>query len=371
MRTRVTALLAVLLACTGPAAVGQALDDKLSVHGYLTQAYARSAHHQLLGINEEGTFDYRTGALQVRYDMDAANAFVLQLSHERVGASPIAQLKDDLEVDWLFYQHRFADSTSVRLGRVPIPAGIYNEIRDVGTLLPFYRPPDDVYRDTSFASETLEGVVVSRRFGRGDWGLEVQPYLGQFDFFAGTTTVNQGRHAYGVQLWLETPVDSLRLGAGARRLDHVTQGMDLDEVSQWSAALDARVGRFILQGEYVAHDWRNPAGAARLTGNLALAYADVYYGLIGLRPVEKIGVYAQASFTEVGFYSPLTRGRIAIDDYSEDLAAVVNIALRPDVVLKVEGHRNEGRGVEDDPQALLAPEPAVTRYGIVSLSVSF
>ncbi len=41
-------------------------EQRLVIHGYLTQAWAKSSEHQLLGIPNDGTFDYRRVALLVR-----------------------------------------------------------------------------------------------------------------------------------------------------------------------------------------------------------------------------------------------------------------------------------------------------------------
>ena len=50
--------------------------------------------------------------------------------------SPFQVFQPDVALDWLFYEHRFADG-AVKVGRVKIPFGIYNEVRDVGTLLAY------------------------------------------------------------------------------------------------------------------------------------------------------------------------------------------------------------------------------------------
>lgn len=111
----------------------------LSVHGYLTQGFAISTDHQVHGISTEGTSDYRNLALQFRYDVDDQQNFIIQFSHERLGLSPIMQLEPDVELDWAYYEYKFNDIYSIKVGKIQMPFGIYNEFRDVGTLLPFYR----------------------------------------------------------------------------------------------------------------------------------------------------------------------------------------------------------------------------------------
>lgn len=105
--------------------------DKITIHGYLSQAYAISDGNHVVGIPEKGTTDYRTAALQMRVQISPKDIFAVQISHERIGKSRVQTVHDDLELDWMFYEHRFGNS-AVKVGRLPIPFGIYNELRDVG-----------------------------------------------------------------------------------------------------------------------------------------------------------------------------------------------------------------------------------------------
>jgi hypothetical protein len=256
---------------------------------------------------------------------------------------------------------------------VPLPTGIYNELRDVGTLLPFYRPPDDVYRETTFAPETTDGIVAAHRFGGASgWSLEVAPYAGQWELFDAAGRPQQARDAIGVHLWLQTPVEGLRVGGGARRHDQVQGGLLLDRMDQVSAALDARVGRFTVQAEYIDHGWQNPRRAMRaLKATSALAAGKTYYGLVGVAVRDRLAFHAQASYTEVELLR-IDGVTVPFDDYNEDVALGARWSFRPDLVLKVEVHRNVGRTAEGVPSTVVfAPEPPETEYGLVSLSVSF
>lgn len=57
-------------------------------------------------------------------------------------------------------------------------------------------------------------------------------------------------------------------------------------------------------------------------------------------------------------------------DVDDDVALGVNHAFRPDLVLKLEHHWNEGYTPEEPPQNFFAPK-IETRYWIVSFSASF
>src|SRR6185295_799141 len=54
------------------------LGSKITIHGFLSQAYARTDGSQILGIPKQGTADYRTAALQVRADITPSDTFAIQ-----------------------------------------------------------------------------------------------------------------------------------------------------------------------------------------------------------------------------------------------------------------------------------------------------
>ena len=254
-----TGLVLVTLALATPAA---AQETKLQVHGYLTQAYGAAHGGTFLGIPEGGTADYRTAALQLRYTMTPNDQFVWQFSHRRLGTSPITVGEPELKVDWLFYSRQMGN-LDLRVGRLPIPAGIYNEVRDVGVLLPLYRAPYDFYLEGAFTSETVDGLSAGYHlFADAPWNVEVSLFGGRYDMtnsntsydsvgtpIAHTPEVVNVDNALGTQLWLNTPVDGVRAGFGASRLD-VQSGDFEGKWTEWHGSLDARTHWATLQAEY-------------------------------------------------------------------------------------------------------------------------
>ncbi len=351
--------------------------SKLSIHGFLSQAYAMTDGLQLVGIPEEGTTDYRNVALQFRYDMTSRDTLIVQFSHTRQGGLVTQPLKDDVEIDWAFYQHSFADGSYLKVGRVPMPIGIYNEIRDVGTLLPFYAPPFSLYYEDQFASERIDGLVVGRTF-RPDspWKLDVDVYGG------GWTTAEARQYgteesvlaeatvsdAFGTQIWLSTPVPGLRFGLGAHRFD-VTGGLlRAGESDRWEAkflSIDGDFDRFVIRSEVYFREL--PLALPGAGGTKVKS--ESYYVQLGYRianwaifvQVERAGLY-----TKIPFLPPFDI------QVWKDNAVAVNYKFRPDLVVKLELHDNEGFFAENvGGYNIFADPPGETRYGIASLSVSF
>jgi hypothetical protein len=191
MKSIIRSLLTVAILAIPVAAAATEDEFKLKIHGYLTQAYAWAdldddpdmlswLEGQILGIEEEGTTDYRTLALQIRYDFDDRSSVVIQFDHERQGINRLVEGRDEVEVDWAFYNHRFEGGTSIRVGRMPLPWGLYNEIRDVGTLLPFFRPVEEIYAESDTFNESVDGIQVTRTFfSRSSWPLKIDAFGGQ------------------------------------------------------------------------------------------------------------------------------------------------------------------------------------------------
>jgi len=334
-------------------------DSNLTVHGYLTQAYANSHGGQILGIPDDGTTDYRTAALQFRYNMSSDDTFVIQLSHERIGKSVLQTIKPDVHLDWVFYQHQLLDSVMVKIGKVPIPHGIYNEVLDVGTLLPFYRPPSQFYGEAAFSTETVDGALISHVLRIGEWELRTDLYGGEWDFdyiIDGVISPVRSKSALGTQLWLQTPIEGLRVGVGGYRSTDL--GVPIlppgakETRTEWLASIDADFDHFVVQAEYLASDAKSD-------------YFVDYYLLGGIKLFQKIRINGMVEIANLDL--PGFKDNIKLQ---KDYAVGVNYAFRPNVIVKVEQHWLKTLNTED-PLVPLFMDPIRTQYYIVSLSTSF
>jgi hypothetical protein len=341
---------------------------KLTVHGYLSKAYATASEHQLYGIPTGGTFDYRTAALQFGYQLTSDDRFVIQLSHERIGAATAASHENTVELDWIFYEHRFDADTSAKIGKIQIPYGIFNEVRDVGTLLPFYRAPAEFYGETSYANETVDGAMVSRRFFTSTpWTLDVSAFVGSWEFaLAGQTTKADVELAGGLHAWLSTPIEGVRIGGGYRRMGITGASRKTEGRVYWTdgnLAVEADLGRAVVRAEWRKTDFG--------TGS----WYKAYYGQVGVQLIGDLWLNAQYEHSTNKFDIPGSPTKLTLD-MLEDKAAGLNYAFRPDLKLKAEYHWNSGYYVEDVlfPTVLrhmLTDDPFDAKYAIVSIAVSF
>lgn len=338
-------------------------DNGLAVHGFLTQAYAATDGNQIFGIPDEGTTDYRKAALQFRYTLNDKNDFVIQFSHERQGKSVFINPDLDLQVDWAFYQRHFTDKTWVRVGKVQMPFGIYNELRDVGTVLPFYRLPFGVYGENSFSSETVDGIVGYHRFsGSSPWSADLNVFYGGSDYFE-TDHINFGKarseNGLGYQLWINTPVSGLRFGVHQNRQTirgglFRPPGQASENFNKVLVSGEGVFQRFALRSEYEYNKFE-------------LGHSTAYYIQAEVNVIAKLTIMAQSDHTHVvttGFFGELNF------DYDKDYAVGARYAFLANLILKAEVHWDEGIGTEVPPGGLVIG-PKKTTYGILSLSYSF
>ena len=361
-------------------------DKKLKAFGYLTVAYADTDGNQILGMTEDGTSAYSNLALQLRYAATKRDSFVLQLSRERLGRSPVQPYRDDIEVDWAFYRHDFDSDTYIKLGRSPIPIGIYNELRDAGHLLPFYTPPVSLYLEGQFVNESIDGLVLGHRFlSDSSWSLDVDLYAGQWDILESRNDGPLGYavdkaevdDALGAQMWLNTPVRDLRLGAGANRFDvkgGLYRAADTDRWKAFILSLDFDSPTFLVRGEYYRREV--PLGLPGLPFAIPKLESDSYYLQLGYRFASGWSVYAQAERGDVGFdvgFIPAMES-----DFWEDYALSLGYSTvlprvfssRAQATVRLELHRNEGYLVEYGANQIFFTPPAKTDYGLLSVSLA-
>ena len=342
------------------------VEQRVVLHGYFSQAYANSSDHQLIGVPDSGTFDYRRMALLVRGNITSKDTLVLQLAQRRLGESPVMELEPDVKLDWAFYEHRFGNGTSVRAGRIPNPLGLYSEVRYVGTLLPFYRAPYNFYQEGSFTSENINGARLSHTFAADKkWNLETQLFGGGFSMiesYFGKVNRAHTENALGGQVWLNTPVEGLRFGAGGDFFDiknTMLTGDGNDQWRTWIASADFSRTRFRLRSEY-----------SQIHLKEAQFLDKAYYVYGGVNVTEKLVAHAQYD-NSTAVTGP-EGNTTDLPKFYQDTTLGLSYAFRPDVVVKGEYHFVKGRLIEDQAVPLdPAFGPYSGNYVMLSISASF
>lgn len=362
--------LALFAMLTGavPAIAGAQASEKLSIYGYLTQGYGQTDGAPIYGLTDKGTTDYRAMALQFRYAPSMNHTLVVQLGHRRLALSAVSAVEPDVALDWAFYQTRWAGNT-FKVGRIPMPRGLFNEVRQVGVLFPFFRASKAFYSE---GVETIDGLSVSRAFSPGaGFTIDAAVYGGGYDLkveIVDNTGPNlitdRHRGAHGVHLGLATPITGLRFSADIVRSKNAASGGGL---SIATASADYAHDRFFGRAEWEL------AKSTTAAGDDATDYGAWYtQGGIGL--TEKLWFNAQYEMNAITLHYLPTPEPVKYDNI-KDLALGLSYRVSPKMVLKGEWHDFKGYQLDvatPPVDGMGQPLPAgTTQYFILSLSTAF
>lgn len=378
---RTAALVIATLFANHAAAAQEALGDRLTIHGSLNAGYGKSDGLPVFGINQDGTSNYRAIAIQFGYKINDKSRVVTQFLSRDFGTSPLQAAEKSMFPVWAFFEQKFDNGVSVKVGRNPLPRGIFNEVRFVGTLLPFYRVGSAVYGETL---EYIDGAVVSKRFDLGQgFKLEANGIAGGSDLKAivpsasGTTTVYKIRleNLVGTQLWLNTPIKGVRIGEFLASYMS-TPRASLPESQRGGRTLSTLTSvngvwtKAFARGEFETFTSSKPTKSK---------YA-AYYVQAGVTPIEQ--------FTFAGEYTSTTN-RITLPspyktfDLNLGTDAALGATWKPSaqVAFKLEGHKAEGYTFDVPVPTVVLPTTSpfnahgaprrTAYYGIASVAVSF
>jgi len=340
-------------------------ESKLSIHGFLTQAWAYGWENQYFGIpKDDDTFGLRKAALQFRYEITPQDSFVVQFSHESWGKSYIGELHESVELDWTFYEHKFQNGMWTKLGKITIPFGVFNEVRDVGTLLPFYRLPYTIYGEGIYSVETINGISIGKTIEYGDWQFDAAGYYGESKQIQETFSYIELNNFIGGQLWVNTPLDGLRIGFGywhANAKNSMFSSEAPDYKEDWSTPLlsiDANFNRLRIIAEMVRYNYDDGISPEPYPGICIIAM---------IKATPKLTINAMYEYAT---YERKGSNPYKWDPWDRSAAISFRYAFRPDIVLHAEFRSYKGFTIEAD-EINYEGEPYKAKNFLTSLSVSF
>jgi hypothetical protein len=192
----------------------------LDVHGFVSQGFIKSTHNDYLVDSSRGSFAFTEVGINFTTQLTERLRVGLQLFAFQLGS----QGNYNAKADWYYLDYRFRDSIGVRAGRVKLPYGLYNDVRDIDAARAPILLPTSVYPGTNrefFLAQTggeLYGYIGLGRAGALDYRL-----YGGTVFVAIPSQVGapvqiaslKVPYVTGARLFWETPIDGLRLGGSA------------------------------------------------------------------------------------------------------------------------------------------------------------
>jgi len=368
---RATTLALLLLASVTPSLTAQGSLDRLELHGALNAAYGRASELPVFGVPLTGTSDYRTLTLQGRYTLSDKDQIVAQVFNRRLGASPLAGAISDVTMQWAYWQHR-AGAFTVKAGRNPLPRGLSNETRYIGTMHPFYRPSVELQLD---AFDAIDGAVLGYRH-QLPYDIEFE----QFAFAGGsenrsiaTTAAGQENRVartenmFGGQSYFRLPVANARIGAYVARYNFVQAASRGYRTNVLLSAEATPVSRLKLETEH-----------GKLTGHGPNNDNRSGYFQGTLRTFDRFAIAGQHAYTSrMLFFGNPELNFVFPEVKTNGVSGIVT--LSPNAVLKLEQHWRRGWQF-DAATPPIASQTATTvtlnekrkaRYYLVSIAASF
>ena len=116
-------------------------DFDVDIHGFISQGYLKTDHNNYMAQTEEGSFEFNEMGLNFGTDLTEKLRIGMQLFARDLGKDG----NDDLVLDWAFADYRWRDWLGFRVGRIKMPFGYYNSIRDFDMLRTSVFAPQSVY----------------------------------------------------------------------------------------------------------------------------------------------------------------------------------------------------------------------------------
>jgi hypothetical protein len=364
---------AALFAAQQALAKGLVSTDSLRVNGFVTQGYFHTDHNNIYGQSEAGSFDFRELAVNASWRSRSDLLVAGQLMSYRAGnvndGSP--------QVDYLLLDWRVQDSletqSGLRLGRLKVPYGFYNDTRDVAFTRPSILLAQEIYYDSSRdLALSVDGAGFYRQGMAAGLHLDLDLVMGapkhdasvEYAYLGGNMPgeFDSGRAVIG-RLMLSDPHERWRAGVSLLSFDLDYEAFDdpvpvlLPGDGQLHVDIavlsgQARYRRWEFTAEYMLQhiDWGELGGAVALKPEVDLEAYYVQaqyhfspqwdlvlrYGEAYLDRDDRDGLDYQARLAEQGIDSqPAVR-------YARDLALGVGWQPSPAWLLRAEWHRVRG-----------------------------
>jgi hypothetical protein len=334
----------------------------ISFHGFASQGFLLSSDYNYLAPDtKDGSFQFSEAGLNASINpfprlRITAQAFTYDIGND-VG-------KYDFVLDYAQAEYTFDDEFGIRAGRIRRPQGIYNAVQDVDLARTYVLLPQGVYdarwRDFYVALDGGEffGTLPLNKAG----SLSYELYGGMdnvstdgglakllrdsFGPGGQLNSIDSEPHA-GAQLWWNTPLDGLRIGAcGGYKFGfdfHATiQTPDgpinpdfNEDVEYYQGSVEYVWKAWTFQTEYYTYIAHPDVGAGR--------QADAWYASAAYRFNKWVeaGTYYSEYYYDVGH-------RDVASDYQKDLALALRFDLRDWWIFKIEGHYIHGTGLLTD-----------------------
>ncbi|WP_299199381.1 hypothetical protein [uncultured Amphritea sp.] len=361
----------------------RAAEETFSVNGFITQGVFYTDNNNVYGDSDnKPSFDFHEIGLNTAYRFAPELRGAVQVMSRQAGEVDNGEPK----LDYALLDYRFNDSVEkavgVRVGRLKIPFGFYNETRDVAFTRPSIMLPQSLYFDQARDLElSIDGVILySSLEVPGGW-LDLDLLYGspqtdtnvEYAYFAfdAPGKLNDSDGVMGRAIY---SVDGGRIRVGLTGAEYRLGYKPGNDPTLWNElnegnlnlsvlALSAQYNseNWSLTGEYMLHelDWRELGGVFTLNPVTTIEsyYVQLQYRfnyswdlLLRYDDLKLDKDDPQGKQNSVLFYT-----RPAHNFYAKDLTLGVGWRPDPKWLFRAELHNVEGTGwlaEQDNPDAL-------------------
>jgi hypothetical protein len=336
----------------------------IDIHAFASQGFlVTTGNEYLVEDSKRGSFQFSELGVNIGKEFTPNLRFGAQFFARNFGAAG----NYVPQVDWFLLDYRWRDWLGLRVGRLKIPHGLYNEVNDVDSGRVPVLLPQGVYplqaRSFLFAQTGAElyGYLSSRALG----GLEYRLFGGTI-FVDPALVVPVGStvqlkfnvpYAFGARLLWDTRVTGLRAGASFLnlRLDTVAflpMGMTAtiqNNTTFGVASLEWALRALTLTAEYSRGHSKQESVVPTANLNVTSESGYVMAALVAT-PRLQTAVYYGLGFPDV-------QHRVGLANQQHDLAGTLRFDLNRYWLVKLEGHYMVGTAGLNNPLRL-GPPPA-------------
>ncbi|HEU0265546.1 MAG TPA: hypothetical protein VFR01_07460 [Geobacterales bacterium] len=416
---RILMVLAVLVCCSGWAAadegaVDQAVVDAakcVRVNGFISQGYLRSDKNNFLATTKaKGSAEFNEVGLTITANVTPKLRIGTQFLSRDLGAVG----NNEVRLDWAFGDYHFNDYFGVRIGKVKMPIGLYNQGRDSDFVRPMVFLPQSIY------DENKRDLLVAYE-GGGIYGniplaaagdLEYQGFAGELNFqddsalaksFKSTSqklvtqkglgtfsslTIDNNYVLGGAAIY-NTPLSGLRLGTsymqgqtdltiGASGITTTKPNGELRMKHKLVYSLEYSNKYFLLAGEYSESNRHQTI----LGTDVMKGPSQEYYGMAAINLVEglSLNLLYDVMYESMGDREGLKykqQGQYDFMGWRKDHGVGFRYDVNPHWTLKAEYHYVDGCAnlmavVNPPPTTAPNSKPDLSRYwDYVAVKASF
>jgi hypothetical protein len=341
----------------------------LEVHGFVSQGFIRSTGNDyLVSDSEGGSFNFNEVGINFSSQLTDRFRVGIQLFAYDLGTLG----NYTVNADWYSMDYRLRDWFGIRVGRLKMPLGLYNDVSDIDAARTPILLPASLYPATNrdfFLAQTgaeIYGYLSSQRMGALEYRL-----------FGGSVAINLPTqlalqvpdltipYVAGGRLMWETPLEGLRIGVTGLVLKaDITvippaPGVEYTEkqiIYSGYASIEYAAHDLLLQAEGVQE--RRETTITSTPSPTTAIVSEGGYGLAAYRVTRWLqpGLYYSFYYANRNLGSQIN-GTTNGENIQDDLAATLRFDINAFWLIKLEGHYMHGTALAADAAGSLATSP--------------